>query len=639
MFFSKVKASLLKERTLPILELLAVQLALECFLTIFNDGLMKEVSFSDINFFVDIQVVMSWILTCKAPKKNIFVNNRLKEIDSMLNQIKSKFVKVNLAYVPSQFNLADLVTKPCSAKVFLGKFSTWIYGPDWLELPSEHWPKGQLGCIPHAYQGELVNPVFNVSGPEPILDITKFSSFTFLLGVMVKVCKFIVLVKKVNRDPVEMAISYLFKQMQSEEFSREMAYLKSPSSFNETPKLVSKLNLFLDQKDLPVIRSKGRSEKNVDLKHDVVNPLVMAKNHHLTKLLIYYAHCQSMHMGLQSTLNYLRIHGLWILKSRQAVLSVISGCIVCKRYNARSQKYPGPAVLPSSRVKLSVPFAHTRVDYTGHYYIRDNQGGKFKVYILIFTCFNTRAVHLEAVSNMSTAKFILAFVRFVNRYGIPLAIYSDNAKSFLQAGGLIQNLLSSSEFEEKFRKASISHKTIPVYAAWYGAVWERMIKTVKECFAKVIGRYCPSYSEFVTVLSDVQKVLNNRPLTYRSQENEVDIITLNHFLVGRPIPSLLFGDLNVDPEWEYYDEDYSSVLSKTVEWRDSVFRDFKDKWLKEYLLSLWEKDRASYCPPRVWKVGEVALLKLPNKAKAYWPLVRILQTFPDDDQVFVLLKS
>ena len=87
---------------------------------------------------------------------------------------------------------------------------------------------------------------------------------------------------------------------------------------------------------------------------------------------------------------------------------------------------------------MSVPFAQAAVDYTGHYYIRDGQGGKVKIYILIFTCFNTRAVHLEAVSSMSTAEFILAFVRFVNRYGIPLAIYSDNAKSFLQAGGLMQ---------------------------------------------------------------------------------------------------------------------------------------------------------------------------------------------------------
>ena len=165
-----------------------------------------------------------------------------------------------------------------------------------------------------------------------------------------------------------------------------------------------------------------------------------------------------------------------------------------------------------------------------------------------------------------------------------------------------------------------------------------MIKTVKECFAKVIGRYTPSHSEFVTVPSDVQKVLNNRPLTYKSKENEVDIITPNHFLVGRPIPSLLFGDLNLDPEWEYYDEDYSSVLSKTIEWRDSVFRDFKDKWLKEYLLNLREKDRASYYPPKVWNVGEIALLKLPNKAKAFWLLVRVLETYPDKDQVVRSIK-
>ena len=52
LFFSKVKASPLKERTLPTLELLAVHLALKCFLTIFNDGLMKDVSFSDINFLL-----------------------------------------------------------------------------------------------------------------------------------------------------------------------------------------------------------------------------------------------------------------------------------------------------------------------------------------------------------------------------------------------------------------------------------------------------------------------------------------------------------------------------------------------------------------------------------------------------------
>ena len=163
--------------------------------------------------------------------------------------------------------------------------------------------------------------------------------------------------------------------------------------------------------------------------------------------------------------------------------------------------------------------------------MKDKSGKKVKVYILIFTYFNTRAVHLEAVDTMFTAEFILAFVRFVNRYGIPSVVYLDNAKSFVQAGSIIEQLLTSSEFEGKFRIALIGHKTIPIYAAWYGATWERLIKTVNHCLFKVLGRSTPTLPEFVTFLSDIQKILNNRPLTYRSSENEIDIITPNHCLI------------------------------------------------------------------------------------------------------------
>ena len=72
-----------------------------------------------------------------------------------------------------------------------------------------------------------------------------------------------------------------------------------------------------------------------------------------------------MHMGLQVTLNFLRMHGFWILKARQAVLNT-KNCIACKRYNVRPVNYPSPSSLPTSRVNLSVPFAHIGVDYTGH---------------------------------------------------------------------------------------------------------------------------------------------------------------------------------------------------------------------------------------------------------------------------------
>ena len=80
LLFSKVKVSPIKERTLPTLELLAAQLSLKCLKTIFDDGLISETQLESIVLFVDSQVVLSWILGNKAPRKNGFVRNRLKEI-------------------------------------------------------------------------------------------------------------------------------------------------------------------------------------------------------------------------------------------------------------------------------------------------------------------------------------------------------------------------------------------------------------------------------------------------------------------------------------------------------------------------------------------------------------------------------
>ena len=631
LLFAKVKVSPIKERTLPTLELLAAQLSLKCLKTIFEDGFLSEALLKSIVLFVDSQVVLSWILGNKAPRKNVFVGNRLKEISELLEILKCKYGQVSLSYIPSLHNQADFLTKPCSSKVFLERFSWWTCGPQWIFSPPQEWPKGQLGCIPCAVKGELVSTVLGYAKATPLVDICKYSSYSKLVGVVTKVFTAIFRFKKSSADPVEAANCYLVSLMQEEAFPLELGYLRDPKSTVDTPNLVSQLNLFLDKHG--IIRSKGRIDKNIDLKYHVVNPVLMPKHHHLTKLVIYFAHCKTMHMGLQATLNFIRMHGFWVLKARQAVLNTLKDCIACKRYNARPVNYPSPSSLPASRVNLSVPFAHTGVDYTGHLWVTNQAGEKVKVYILIFTCFNTRAVHLEAVSTMSTAEFILAFVRFVNRYGTPSVVYSDNAKSFIQAGNIIEQLLTSSEFEEKFRIASISHKTIPIYAAWYGATWERLIKTVKHCLFKVLGRSTPTLPEFVTFLSDIQKILNNRPLTYRSCENEVDIITPNHFLVGRPIPSIILGDEQV-PEWEYDEEgDYSSHLARVLNLRDLLYEEFKERWLSEYLVNLREKDRASFRNPKTWEKGEIALLKLPSKTKPYWPLVHIVDTYPDLDQV------
>ena len=63
--------------------------------------------------------------------------------------------------------------------------------------------------------------------------------------------------------------------MQKETFSVELAYLSSPIANFEVPQLVNQLNLFLDEHS--IIRSKGRIDKNVELKYHLVNPALMHK--------------------------------------------------------------------------------------------------------------------------------------------------------------------------------------------------------------------------------------------------------------------------------------------------------------------------------------------------------------------------
>ena len=77
--------------------------------------------------FVDSQVVLSWILSNKAPKRNVFVNNRLKDIAGLLDNIRIKQAPVSFSYIPSLSNQADLLTKPCTGKRFSEKFEKWSW--------------------------------------------------------------------------------------------------------------------------------------------------------------------------------------------------------------------------------------------------------------------------------------------------------------------------------------------------------------------------------------------------------------------------------------------------------------------------------------------------------------------------------
>lgn len=110
------------------------------------------------------------------------------------------------------------------------------------------------------------------------------------------------------------------------------------------------------------------------------------------------------------------------------------------------------ADLPEVRVTpVDKPFFNTAVDYTGHILIKMSNGRGVKTqkaYIAIFVCMSTKAIHVEAVSDMTAEAFVAAFRRLVARRGIIRNFYSDNGTNFVRSNKILLENLDAINEEE-----------------------------------------------------------------------------------------------------------------------------------------------------------------------------------------------
>ena len=55
-----------------------------------------------------------------------------------------------------------------------------------------------------------------------------------------------------------------------------------------------------------------------------------------------------------------------------------------------------------------------------------------------------------------------------------------------------------------------------------GGFWERLVKSVKRCLKKTIGRASLTFDEMTTLMVEIEATLNNRPLTYVFDAEGID---------------------------------------------------------------------------------------------------------------------
>ncbi|GFU57534.1 integrase catalytic domain-containing protein [Trichonephila clavipes] len=94
----------------------------------------------------------------------------------------------------------------------------------------------------------------------------------------------------------------------------------------------------------------------------------------------------------------------------------------------------------------------------------------------------------------------------------------------------------------------IEWKFIPPRVPSFGGLWEAAVKSVKYHLKRVVGKSNLTYEEFLTVCIQIEKILNSRPICpLTSNIDDLNVLTPAHFLVGRPINSIIepkLTDLN-----------------------------------------------------------------------------------------------
>ena len=184
-------------------------------------------------------------------------------------------------------------------------------------------------------------------------------------------------------------------------------------------------------------------------------------------------------------------------------------------------------------------------------------------------------------------------------------------------------------FNEFLQKNSIRHLRIPLRAPWFGHAWERLLRVVKGCIYKCIGRKRLDYFEFSSLLADIQNSVNSRPLTYNDESSELDYITPNNLLKVFPSPTIDFGNLS---ESDLKIPSRKAIVS-TLSKRQEIFETFRDMWYEYYLLSLREHSQDQFEEKWVNKieVGDVVLISSPTKSRNMWNMGRITQLLPGKD--------
>ena len=414
---SKSRVSPLKSTSIPRLELLGAVIGLKMAVKITES---MDADIKKVIFWSDSMNVLWWIRN-QSRKLKPFVANRIGQIQSITSSNQWR-------YVPTKSNPADLLTRGSTIKDLVAN-TTWWNGPSFLNETQVDWPENKITPTEQSMAEMKQNVITMVTRAERQIDVTtlvgtsQYSQWNKLVAILSWIKRFInncCLPKEARTnqgelqpEELEETEKQLIVKAQRESFTHEYANLKRQQPVQMSSKIISLLPQ-LDKDS--ILRANGRLQNAEYLPYDVKHPIILPRDHDVTKLIVRQHHEDGFHaIGTNHLLSKLS-EKFWIVRAREVIRKVENECVVCKQLKARAaQQVMAP--LPAIRLKTPLKaFARIGVDYAGPFLTIQGRGKmRAKRYLSLFTCLLTRAVHLEMAYSLDTDSFLNAFYRMTNR--------------------------------------------------------------------------------------------------------------------------------------------------------------------------------------------------------------------------------
>ena len=185
-----------------------------------------------------------------------------------------------------------------------------------------------------------------------------------------------------------------------------------------------------------------------------------------------------------------------------------------------------------SKVIRSKAFVNTGLDYFGPSYIRQEKS-QVKVWVCLFTCITVRASHLELVEDMTAEQFLSPPSRFIARGGKPDQIILDNAPNFKATKNGVdmawEKVFDDPSVDIYLSDPRIKWSFIIELSPWIGGFYKPLVEITKMSLRKSIDRVSLNSSQLQRILSEVEAIINTRPLVYVHNNLENQSIILHVF--------------------------------------------------------------------------------------------------------------